>query len=127
LQTRDVARGHERLPRLGPIAAAVLSKTLDLLGHAERFEPVRNVLHRGHVSKGQFFTYRCSQQTRNNRSKVMPADGMSAAAKINRKNKRTSASPDWQLAREATLSSCALQCVGQVAECETRGSAKIVA
>jgi hypothetical protein len=46
----------------------------------------------------------------------MPADGMSAAAKINRKNKPTSASPDWQLAREATLSSCALQCVGQVAE-----------
>jgi hypothetical protein len=42
----------------------------------------------------------------------MPADGMSAAAKINRKNKRTSASPDWQLTREATLSSCALQCVG---------------
>jgi hypothetical protein len=31
----------------------------------------------------------------------MPADGMSAAAKINRKNKRTSASPDWQLAKRS--------------------------
>jgi len=98
-----------------------------ILGHAERFESVRNLLHRGHVSKGKFFTYSCSQRTRNNRSKVMPADGMSAAAKINRKNKRTSASPDWQLARESTLSSYALQCVGQVTECETRCSAKIVA
>jgi hypothetical protein len=30
----------------------------------------------------------------------MPADGMSAAGKINRKNKRTSASPNWQLAKK---------------------------
>jgi hypothetical protein len=42
-------------------------------------------MHRGHAAKGQFFTYGRSQQTRNQRSKAMLADGMSAAAKINPK------------------------------------------
>jgi hypothetical protein len=35
------------------------------------FEPVRNQMHRGHISKSQFFTYCRSQQTRNQRPKAM--------------------------------------------------------
>ena len=49
----------------------------------------------------------------------MPADGMSAAGKINRKNKRTSASPNWQLAKK--LHHRPVRRNALVAECETRG------
>ena len=39
--------GPDRLDQYGEIDA-VFSKTLRVLGHAERFEPVSNLLHRGH-------------------------------------------------------------------------------
>jgi len=61
------------------------SPALPGLVRQRHFEPVRNLVHPGHAAKGQFFTYGRSQQTRNQRSKAMLADGMSAAAKINPK------------------------------------------
>ena len=86
-------------------------------------------MHRGYVSKGQFFTYRRSQQTRNQRSKAMLADGMSAAAKMNlKKNEVTDVGMSGLAARERSLHYRPVRCnaFGRLAESAIRCSAKIV-